>query len=261
MRRSERRAPRRGGARAAGLALALALEPAGAGQPAPAAALLPAGEYRLEMELVSRVTLPVIGEVDSSLRSVSAAVLRWRDGVLHQAHRVCALWDATRAPWGGVRFPPAFVAALAPARYPVELDGAGAGARYRADLGVEAIGVAPRAAALPTRPGAPGVLDFDGDGRPGGTLRLRIPLVPDGELWVVQRAHAVLDGELVERGIVEGVVEMARFEQAVIGARPPFLRRTPRTRHDAARSRFRLEHAGAAPACPPPTAAAADPAP
>lgn len=256
VRRSARREPKRrhvpartSGAgrrrlRAALAAGVVALVGTAAWRASAAPALLPAGDYRLEMELAGRARLPAIGEVDTTLRSVSAAVLRWRDGRLHQEHRVCALWDDSGFPWGGLGFPEAFVAALAPARYPVELDEG-----YRADLGLEAIGVLPHAPALPQRASAAAVLDFEGDGRPGATLTLRVPFAPDAELWVVQRARAVLTGRVVARGVVEGSVEMVRFEQVVIGARPAFLRHTPSVRHDPARSRFRLAPAGAAGAC------------
>jgi hypothetical protein len=209
------------------------------------AQLLPEGRYRLEIALASRMDLPGLGEIDAATGSRSIARVQWRDGQARQQHRVCDLWDATGASWGGVRFPPAFVAALAAPRYDVALEPVAGELRYRADLGLERIGVADGVDRLPTGPADGGVRDFDGDGRPGATLRLRIPIVPDAELWVVQRARAVLDGRIVAPGRVEGGVTVTAFEQSVIGARPGFLRHTPLSRPDGARSRFRLERVAA----------------
>lgn len=232
--------------------LALAAEPgASVESPKPALAdeLLPPGRYRLEIRLASKLELPRLGEVAGATASISEArVEHGVDGGVRQRHRVCALWDATAARWGGLLFPEAFVAALDGPRYGVMLDRTADGrVRYLADLGRERIGFAPRpggapgsAAALPTRPADPRVRDWDGDGQPGATVRLRLPLLPDAELWIVQRARAMLDGAVVAPGRVEGGVRVMEFDQEVIGARPAFLRRTPRQRPDPQASRFRL---------------------
>lgn len=231
-------------------AQALAADAAAPGAVASARAreLFPPGLYRLEIRMASRVELPRLGELAGATMSVSEARVEHGAEGVRQRHHVCRLWDASAASWGGLVFPEEFVAALDAPRYEVVLEpSADGGLGYRADLGVERIGfasgAAPEAArpsGVPTRPEDPRVRDWDGDGRPGATLRLRLPVLPDAELWIVQRGRALLDGEVVAPGRVEGSVRVVEFAQEVIGARPAFLRRTPRQSPDPDGSRFVL---------------------
>jgi phytoene synthase len=216
--------------------------------PAPAgrdADLTPApltpGTYRLDMRYASHARLPMVGESSSTYRSLSLVTIA-RDGAgLRQSHRVCRAEIDGSIPLVGLWMPPRFIAALASPTYPIEVVGDGGGWRYRADLGVEHVGYRPEAArGLPREPDDPAVFDWDGDGKPGGTIRLRIPIAPDGELYVVQRGQALLDGRLVARDRVEGTIAIPLFEQAVIGAWPGFLRRTPEITPDTRQSRFTL---------------------
>jgi hypothetical protein len=137
--------------------------------------------------------------------------------------------------------PPAFIAALGTHAYPVELAWEDGGWRYRADLGTEHVGWRPDDGALPTDGSDPRVFDWDRDGRPAATIRLVVPVAPDGELYVVQRGHSVLDGRVVTAERAEGAIDVRVFEQAVLEARPGFLRRSPEVRQDPERSRFVLE--------------------
>ena len=77
-------------------------------------------------------------------------------------------------------FPDKFVAALAKHTYPIQIERDAQGWRYRADLGVERIGYRADSAdgKLPTKIDDPAVYDWDGDGHPGATLRLSVPLLP-----------------------------------------------------------------------------------
>jgi hypothetical protein len=70
------------------------------------------------------------------------------------------------------------------------------GWQYRADLGVERIGYRNDGEEdnLPSKIDDPAVSDWDGDGHPGATLQLTIPLLPSGELYVVQRGQSILTG-------------------------------------------------------------------
>jgi hypothetical protein len=84
------------------------------------------------------------------------------------------------------------------------------------------------------------VFDWDADSRPGATLKLSVPLLPDGELYIVQRGQSVLHGRILGGGRVEGNIEVRRFEQRVIGAWPGFLKQSPEIKHDPQASRFSL---------------------
>jgi len=139
-------------------------------------------------------------------------------------------------------FPEKFIAALANHTYPIELEKDAQGWRYRADLGLELIGYKNSAGdpPLPDRIDDPAVYDWDGDGHPGATLKLSVPLLPDGELYVVQRGHSILNGRITQPGYIEGAIEYRTFEQRVLGAWPSFLNRSPKIAPDAKESRFSI---------------------
>lgn len=215
----------------------LAVAPAFAATPP-----LAPGTYRLEMEVVSQADVPVFGAARSTTASTSLVRIAAREDGLEQTHRVCDARLEGALPLVRMEMPARFIAALGAHTYPIALWPDAEGWRYRADLGVEYVGWHPDdSAPLPTRADDPGVYDWDGDGHPAATLRLTVPVAPAGELYVVQRGHSVLDGRVVAPDRVEGHVLVQRFEQAVIGARPWFLKRTPDgVMQDPARSRFVL---------------------
>ena len=203
---------------------------------------LPPGKYRLEMILASVTRLPFFGLSKSASRSVSLIEVRSDQSGLVQRHEVCdfhVLQDSTMIK---MVFPDKFVAALAKHSYPIQVEKDDQGWRYRADLGVERIGYKPTSSesSLPTTLDDPSVYDWDGDGHPGATLKISVPLLPDGELYVVQRGHSILNGRVGERGRVEGSIEVRAFEHRVLGAWPGFLNRSPEIVPDSAASRFTI---------------------
>ncbi len=228
------------------LATFVVLAVAGAVQ---AAVPLAPGTYRLEMRVASHATIPLIGESGSTTVSIALVDLRMRDGALEQTHRVCDARLDGALPIFRIEMPPRFIDALGTHTYPVAVSEAVDGWDYRADLGVETVGWRADDGALPTSIDDPRVYDSDGDGAPAATLRLTIPIAPDGELYVVQRGHSILDGRVVSPDRVEGRVDVRVFEQAVVKARPGFLRRSPDVTQDPEKSRFVLERVADGAAC------------
>jgi hypothetical protein len=202
---------------------------------------LSAGTYRLEMSIASHASMPLLGKSESTTVSISLVELRALPDGLRQSHRVCDARLEGSVPFVRLEMPPQFIAALGTRDYPITLVADADGWRYRADLGVEHVGWRPDDGPLPTRVDDPRIYDWDGDGRPAATLRLAVPIAPDGELLVVQRGHSVLEGGVVGRDRVAGRIDVRHFEQAVVAARPAFLRRSPAVTQDPARSRFTLE--------------------
>jgi hypothetical protein len=200
------------------------------------------GSYRLEMHMASKTRLPIAGMVASSSVSISLVEIRRDGGKWIQSHRVCHFRSGENAALVKMVFPERFIASLARPTYGVDLGRDGSGWLYQADLGLEHVGFRPDGAGgkLPTAPDNPSVYDWDGDGRPGATIILSIPLFPSGELYVVQRGHSILHGRVVEPGRVEGGIDVRVFEQRVIGARPAILNYTPEIVPDSAASRFVL---------------------
>jgi hypothetical protein len=203
---------------------------------------LPPGAYRLEMILTSTTRLPFFGSSKSASKSVSLVEIR-SDGVkLIQSHKVCDFRVLEDSKMIRMIFPEKFIAALANHSYPIQLEKNAEGWSYRADLGVERIGYRADGAEdkLPVKVDDPAVFDWDGDGHPGATLKISVPLLPDGELYVVQRGHSVLNGRVVQPGKIEGNIEVRDFEQRVLDAWPGFLANTPEITPDPKESRFIL---------------------
>jgi hypothetical protein len=148
-------------------------------------------------------------------------------------------------------FPAKFIAALGQHSYEIELAKDAQGWRYRADLGIERIGYRPvgEDRKLPTKIDDPEVYDWDDDGLPGATLKLFVPLLPDGELYVVQRGHSILNGRIVQPGRIEGAIEVQNFEQRVLGAKPAFLNKSPEITPDPEGSRFTLTQVAVGSTC------------
>ncbi|HSE88100.1 MAG TPA: hypothetical protein VLJ79_17885 [Candidatus Binatia bacterium] len=159
-----------------------------------------------------------------------------------QSHQVCTFRVLEDSALIRMIFSDKFVGALAKHTYPVQIEKDDQGWLYRADLGVERIGYRPDLAdgKLPTKIDDPAVYDWDGDGHPGATLRLSVPLLPEGELYVVQRGHSLRSGKINPPGRFDGAIEVRSFEHRVIGARPSFLNRSPEIEPDPKASRFSM---------------------
>lgn len=203
--------------------------------------ILPAGLYRLEMIMASTTKIPFFGTSRSASRSLSLVEIRRDGGVITQSHRVCAV-RVLEASAIKIVFPEKFIAALARPSYPVRLEKDGDAWSYRADLGLERIGYHANGEddKPPERIDDGAVFDWDSDGYPAATLKLSVPLLPDGDLFIVQRGQSILTGRVVQPGRVEGGLEVRQFAQRVLGARPSFLARSPEITPTPEKSRFSL---------------------
>lgn len=212
--------------------------------------LLP-GSYRLEMIMASTTRVPFFGSSKSASKSVSLVEIRRENDALVQTHRVCDFRVLEDSKMIKMIFPEKFIAALARHTYPIQLERDGQGWVYRADLGVERIGY--RASGvddpLPNKVDDPTVFDWDDDGHPGATLKISIPLLPTGELYVVQRGQSILTGRLTQLGTIEGGIEVRNFAQRVLAAWPGFLAKSPEIEPNPKESRFTLSPIAAGSTC------------
>jgi hypothetical protein len=212
---------------------------------------LPLGMYRLEIIMATVSRLPFFGSSKSASKSVSLVEVRRAGADLVQSHQVCAFRVLEDSAMIKMIFPDKFVAALAKHTYPIQIERDAQGWHYRADLGVERIGYRADAmdGKLPTKIDDPAVYDWDGDGHPGATLILAVPLLPDGELYVVQRGQSILNGRVVTPGRIDGGIEVRSFEHRVLGAKPSFLNRSPEIEPDPKGSRFSISPLPAGTTC------------
>jgi hypothetical protein len=194
------------------------------------------------MILTSTTRIPFFGSSKSSSKSVSLVEIRRNGDSYIQSHKVCDFRVLEDSAMIKMVFPEKFIAALAEHSYPVIVEKDEKGWRYRADLGVERIGYRPTGPdeTLPTKTDDPRVFDWDDDGHPGATLKLSVPLLPDGELYVVQRGQSILSGRLVKPGKIEGGIEVRQFAQQVLDAWPGFLAKSPEITPEPKESRFTL---------------------
>jgi hypothetical protein len=202
--------------------------------------ILPPGLYRLEMITASISHLPFFGSSKSASKSISLVEIKRDGNGLLQTHRVCNFRVLEQSAMIRMTFPEKFVAALAKHSYPIQVQREAEGWRYTADLGVERIGYRemPDDSTLPNKIDDAAVFDWDDDGHPGATLKLSVPLLPDGELYVVQRGHSVLSGWISAPGRVAGSIDVRSFEHRVLGARPEFLNRSPKIEANSKDSTF-----------------------
>jgi hypothetical protein len=204
--------------------------------------MLSPGLYQLEMIMASTTRIRFFGTSKSASKSLSLVEIRHDAEGFQQSHKVCDFRLLEDSAMIKIVFPEKFISALANHTYPIQLERDGPGWRYRADLGFERIGykASPGDDKLPNRIDDPAVYDWDGDGRPGATLKLSVPLLPDGELYVVQRGHSILNGRLTRPGYVEGFIDYIAFEQRVLAARPAFLSQSPEITPNPNESRFTI---------------------
>lgn len=208
------------------------------------------GTYRLEMIMASTARIPFFGTSKSASKSVSLVQIRRDGNGWSQSHKVC---DVRVLDSGVIKmeFPEKFIAALVNHTYPIQLEKDAQGWTYRADLGMERIGYRTDGTGdkLPAKIDDAAVFDWDGDGHPGATLKLSVPLLPAGELYIVQRGQSILSGRVLQAGRIEGTLEVRQFDQRVLGARPSFLARSPEIEPNAKESRFTLSQIAADSSC------------
>jgi hypothetical protein len=209
------------------------------------------GTYRLEMIMASTTRVPIFGTSKSASKSVSLVEITREGTALIQTHKACDFRVLEDSKFIKMIFPDKFVAALARHTYPLQVDKDAQGWRYRADLGIERIGYKSNGneTALPAKIDDPAVYDWDGDGKPAATLKISIPLLPDGEFYVVQRGHSILNGRIVQPGKIEGAIETRLFEQRVLGAWPGFLNQSAEIEPDPKESRFVLSQIAGGSTC------------
>jgi hypothetical protein len=194
------------------------------------------------MRQVHAARFPLLGRTRTVWVSVALArIHRADDDSLLQEHRLCDVRFESGLPLVEMIMPDPMRESLVRPRYPVELRRSGEVWHYNADLGIEHVGYVPEepGEGPPRRRDDPTVVDSDHDGKPGATLHLDVPMLDPFELYVVQRGHAVLEGDVLADGRVEGVLRES-LEQVVIGSDPYFLKRNPKLEPDPERSRFSL---------------------
>ena len=233
-------------------ALLTTAKAADTGTPEAAAAPLSPGRYGMVLETATIQKLPVVGRTKGGTRGWVLVDLVQTPAGLEQHMTTCeVIVTGMRGSESRVEVPDAFVAAIPKNRRPVALSAAAPDTwTYTVDLGEDVVGWDPaRSPEMPTSADHPAVVDFEGDGHPGATMELRLPVFGSVSLFVVQHAHISLRGRLTADGVVRGGVDYHRLEQATVGATHAFFTATPPMEPDPSRSGFVLRPLPAAVGC------------
>lgn len=186
------------------------------------------GPHALLIDVGTRSRVPVAGTTDVVTRSLlRVEVSRTATGWV-QTQEVCAarVLSDTRAQ---TVLPDAFIEAMPTQRYPVTLTRTSSGWRWRADPGPSPIGYDPErtGGSVPTEVDAPGVIDHEGDGHPGATVLLEVPVLGSVRLYIAQNSWIRYHGIVNERGRVTGKVEQVSTTQHTLGASAPLFDADP----------------------------------
>jgi hypothetical protein len=216
------------------MTLALALLPFATAAPPEAPDL--EGTWALHMVVTTANDLPIVGALKSHSNTyVRTRLHRSADGWV-QDHTVCG------ANVGGglvrTRIPPSYTARVPTKTYPVQLLSREETFAYRADIGVFGVGWDPRCTYVPTEAGDPCEVDFESDGNPGATIEVKVPMFEWAEVYVAQRNHLKLDGNVVSNERIEGDIEILEIVNHVLGASKSMFARSPKSAPVAGESHF-----------------------
>ncbi len=186
------------------------------------------GLYRLDTVHATQSKVPFAGKVTVYNRGVTRVELLRTSTGWEQRQELCDVVVDDDLKMSTTIIPPAFIAATPRQTYPVHFTRTESGWTYRADPGPLDVGWDPRAAGgvLPEHPDSPGVLDFEGDGHPGATVQLQVPVFGAVEVYVVQRGHTTYTGRVVDGG-VQGTLQVVALDQRTIDASHRMFRGNP----------------------------------
>jgi hypothetical protein len=169
-------------------------------------------------------TVPMAGQVTRTTTSLFLVTLSQAGNLVDVTQRLCALESDSGTDLVQTVFPDALVASIAEQSFQATLTQEDGLVAYREAPHVDVRGCHlddEEADDLPTAEDDPRVVDQDGDGRPGITVR--ITGVVNGDVWLVQRLRSQASGTLRSADRVEGVIAW-NDEQHHLGTDNPLLK-------------------------------------
>jgi hypothetical protein len=178
------------------------------------------GTFHLRMRTATQAKVPVIGTTIVNTTSDLLATVTYKDGAYVQTHRTCKV---NAVPTRGIArtvLPPTFINALPMKTYQLQLTQDSKGWRFDADLKPQSIGYHPSQSGgvMPKDKHHAAIFDWDGDGKPGASVMVDIPVIGEFRIYMVQFSHARLTGRVESRDRVTGKTVMMSLDQQTIGA-------------------------------------------
>jgi hypothetical protein len=205
-----------------------------------AAGAPPPGDYGMVLKVATFSRVPVLGDKPGlSVSWLQVTVSEDPDGVPRARHRACAVDMHGAGDAAKVWVAPSFLEALGTKDYRLE---PGPGGGFAGDFGPDAVGWDPTAASgrLPQNLSDRGVVDWDGDGQPGATVHIDVPIFGSVQMFLVQRSRTRIAGHWQDGGVARGAVHSDYIEQFTLDATNPLFRLRTHMRPDPARSGFVL---------------------
>lgn len=226
-----------------GLALSLALSPASSIAEADYS-----GTYAFILQTRSVTKLPILKDFVATSRSVAFVELKHEGSRIIGTGPVCSVELIGSSSLAKMELPRAFQRSLPPVRVDATLRRRGERTVFEQGEQTVVLGAKlrdPIREDLPEKAEDARVVDQDGDGQPGVTVRVR-GLV-SGEVFIVQRSTSSLRGTRQGNGF-SGQVRF-KNEQNVLGASSPFLKGNRPSTPSASGSWFRLDRLGQGTGC------------
>jgi len=172
------------------------------------------------MRTATKASVPVIGSTLIQTTTDLLATLKRVNGALVQTHQTCSVHPVASRALVQTILPDAFIRALGSKTYPVTLTEQDGYWRFDADLGPQHIGFHGNLSggAMPRNKHHPAIYDWDGDGKPGASVWLDVPIIGHVRIYMVQLAHSRLSGWVESVDRVSGEAEMMQIDQKTIGA-------------------------------------------
>ncbi|MCO4746206.1 MAG: hypothetical protein KC912_15520 [Proteobacteria bacterium] len=205
------------------------------------------GTWALHYDIVTKSKIPVVGSLKATSRTSVLVHLSRDDSGWLQEHKVCG--SALKGGFVKSRVPDTYTRSIPRKRYRPRVWEVEGELHYRADTGVFTAGFDASCAAVPEDLHDPCAIDWDGDGLPGATIQAKAPLFPWVDVYVSQRNHIVLDGQLASSDRLEGLVSVQELVTHVLGASQPAFARSPESTVVAEETRFVMIRLGSDARC------------
>jgi hypothetical protein len=174
-----------------------------------------------EIQVLSEFArLPLVGEAARTSTVILRVSIEQTGSSLGMRWTYCATDIDNGSAIASTVIPDAFLASLGEAAAEASIDASAAPERFVQPWTTEVRGARldnPDTDSLPTTASDPRVVDQDGDGKPGLTVRVSALGIFRGDVYVVQRVRTRLAGAVVSPDRIEGLIEWTT-EQVTLGA-------------------------------------------
>jgi hypothetical protein len=198
------------------------------------------GRWALRQTTTTVAEVPVIGKVYATTTAISLHKLKHKGEQLKGKGRLCKLDLDSGSSLVKTVMPEALLNALPPPRLGGILREQDGALRFTQQRQIIVLGAKlddPAGGLLPRGLGDSRIVDQDGDGHPGVTVR--VSGIVSGEIRVVQRSWTELVSTSVSPNRIDGAVRFGN-EQVILDATSSMLKSPPPASPDWSRSTFRL---------------------